>query len=216
MLEFKKLGSDVLKIKHYMEISDVAFCDISIGAKYMWRDEYVIDYAIVNDTLIIKENGPDYKDNFYYPMGADVDGALKEIENYCRANFMPLQFCCIDDERAKLLKERYYLVDVVFDRDWNDYIYDANDFCTYKGNKFSGQRNHVNKFKKTYPDYTFSVMTGDNEKEILDFLEEYESTTEFSIESHDEEIKVADYVKNAIKLEQVGGVIKVEGKIVAL
>ena len=54
MLEFKRLGQDVLKIKQYIDKADVAFCDISIGMKYMWRDYYVVDYAIVNDTLIMK------------------------------------------------------------------------------------------------------------------------------------------------------------------
>ena len=72
MIEFKKLGADVGIIKDYIEQSDVCFCDISIGAKYMWRDEYVIEYAIVEDTLILKEDGPDYKDCFYYPMGKNV------------------------------------------------------------------------------------------------------------------------------------------------
>lgn len=36
------------------------------------------------------------------------------------------------------------------DRDWSEYIYDAQDLMELKGKKFQAKRNHVNKFKRTY------------------------------------------------------------------
>ena len=216
MLNFQKLGAFVSAVKEYFEKSEISFCDLSIGAKYMWRDEYVIDFAIFNDTLIIKEDGPSYKDNFYYPMGKDIAGALNEIENYCREKFIPLCFCCIDKEHAKILKDRYHEVKIFNDRDWDDYIYCAVAFKTYSGKKYNGQRNHVNKFKKTYPNYNFVVMKDSDLPRIKKFLLDYENATEFSADSKDEQEKVLDYVEHALELEQVGGFIEVDGKIVAL
>ncbi len=87
MLKFKKLGDNLNEInalRGYTDRSKVSFCDISVGVKYMWRDDFVIDYAIYNDTLIMRESCPDYKNAFYYPIGKDEQGALNEIENYCR------------------------------------------------------------------------------------------------------------------------------------
>ena len=150
MLEFKTLGADVSILTEYIDKSHTPCCDISLGIRFMWRNDFLVTYAIYNDTLIMKESSPDYTDVFYYPIGKDVLGALNEIENYCKQTAIPLEFCCIDDRVATFLTARYHSAEVFFERDWNDYIYTAEQFKTYAGKKLSGQRNHVNKFTKLY------------------------------------------------------------------
>ena len=220
MLKFKKLGdnmNEIIALRDYMDRSRVSFCDISVGAKYMWRDDFVIDYAIYNDTLIMRESCPDYKNAFYYPIGKDEQGALNEIENYCRTKKEALRFCCLDEAVKAELSERYPLAEFSFDRNWSDYIYNAQDFKTYSGKKFSGQRNHVNKFKKTYPDYRFRILAETDIPRVEEFLKEYERETTVSMWSEkEEEKKVADYVEKSFVLGQLGGYIEVGGKIVAL
>ncbi len=216
MLKFTKLGKDVLKIKEYIDRSEISFCDLSIGMKYMWRDEYVVEYVIVNDTLIMKENGPDYSDVFYYPCGADVDGALSLIEEYCRVKNIPLCFGCIDNQKAGFLASRYKEVKIVNDRDWSDYIYESEKFKTYSGKKLSGQRNHVNKFKRLYPDYVFNKIEKSDLPAVKDFLTEYAHSKALSDGAKDEYEKIDDYLDNMFALGQVGGFICVGGKIVAI
>lgn len=216
MLKFKSLDKDVKTIEKYLNMSTISFCDISLGMKYMWRDCYVVDYAIVNDTLIMKETGPDYTDVFYYPFGKDVLGALNLIEEYCKANNLPLVFGCIDNEKASFLAQRYKEVVIENDRAWSDYIYDAEKFKTYSGKKLSGQRNHVNKFKRLYPNYTFNVLKEIDLDRVKAFLTEYEHSKVLSDGAKDEYEKVLDYIENAFWLGQVGGFLEVNGKIVAL
>ena len=69
MLQFTKLEKNVKIIEPYIKQSEISFCDISLGVRFMWGDEFIIEYAIYNDTLIMKEDSPDYKNSFYYPMG---------------------------------------------------------------------------------------------------------------------------------------------------
>lgn len=216
MLEFKKLGKDVLEIKRYIDNAEISFCDISIGMKYMWRNEYVVDYAIYNDTLVMKERGPDYTDVFYFPFGKDVDGTLLKIEEYCKSNNLPLIFGCVDNSHSAFLTRRYKKVAVENERDWSDYIYEAEKFKTYAGKKLSGQRNHVNKFKKLYPNYLFERFTPELIPEVKDFLQEYASSKVLSSGAKDEYEKISDYLDNMFALEQVGGLIRVDGKIVAI
>ncbi len=217
MLEFIRLKENVIDISDFMEKSEIEFCDYSIGAKYIWRDEFIIEYAIYNDTLIMKESCEDYSTGFYYPIGKDVCGALDKIEEYCMKEGCPLVFCCIDNAKASELLERYPFAKVMNERDWSDYIYDAEKFKTYSGKKLSGQRNHVNKFKKLYPDYRFSVVNEQDFKDIEIFLEEYERTTEFSSPLQvAEDRKLRDYIFNMHKLGQVGGIIRVGEKVVSL
>ncbi|MBO4594919.1 MAG: DUF2156 domain-containing protein, partial [Clostridia bacterium] len=217
MPEFKRLDRDVLLIKKYFEESEIGFCDISAGVKYMWRDDYVIEYAIVNDTLILKEDNPFTKNCFYYPMGKDVVGAIETIENYCKKNRLPLVFCYIDDERVKVLSKRYPYYSAEYDRAWCDYIYDAESFIEFKGKKYGGQRNHINKFRKLYPDHSFRELTEKDLPKTRELLFEYErEKTANGWSEYEEEKNVHDYVENAFTLSQLVGGLFVGDRLVGL
>lgn len=181
----------------------------------MWREDYVVDYAVFNDTLVMKENGPEYASVFYYPIGNDVVGALKEIETFARSKNLPLSFGCLTDEQARFLTERYYSVDCSFERDWCDYIYSAEQFKTYAGKKLSGQRNHVNKFKKLYPNYSFKVATPNDLQKIKEFFAGFKVSRAFSEEESNEICEAMDLTENMFELGQVGGYIEVDGRVVA-
>ena len=215
MLEFKRL-EEVNLIKEHIKQSQIQFCDISLGVRYMWGDDFMVDYAIFDDTLILKESCADYQNAFYYPMGKNIEGAIEKIEEYALKNNIPLQFCCLDNKTAGELTNRYKLVNIYNNRDWSDYIYSAEKFKTYSGNKLSGQRNHVNKFKRLYPNYKFKVIEQSDFDRIKDFLNEFESNKEFLRWSEKvEQKKVFDLVINMQKLNQVGGLIEVDNKVVA-
>ena len=217
MLNFKPLKGQVEIIKEYINSSDIEFCDISIGAKYMWRDVYFIDYAFCGETLILKESCESYQNAFYFPFGKEIDKALCEIEEYCIANSIPLLFCCIDNEKAKFLKNRYFNAEVESSLDWNDYIYNAQEFKNFKGKKYNGQRNHINKFKKLYPDYKFKVIEQQDLPRIFEFLQEFEKQNlNLDSSAQEEESKVADYINNMFNLSQFGGLIELNEKVIAI
>ena len=217
MLEFKKLGKDVNLIKEYVQNYGGTFCDFSLGVRYMWGESFAVEYAEHNHTLILKESGPEFTDVFYYPYGQDQNGALLEIENYAKSKNIPLIFCYVDDVRAELLKERYHHVKASFNRDWCDYIYTAEQFKTYSGKKLSGQRNHVNKFKRLYPDYKFKIITEEDLPKIKAFLDVFYSKAVLSGWTEEEDKKtVYDLVENMFSLSQMGGYLEVDNKIVAV
>ena len=217
MLKFTPIENQVNFLKKYFEKSNISFCDISLGVRFMWREDFVVEYAIYNDTLILKETSADYKNAFYYPMGEDVFGALNQIEEYCQKNNQPLLFCCIDNKTVSLLAERYYHLTVKNDRAWSDYIYDADKFKTFSGKKFSGQRNHVNKFKKTYPNYLVKPITKDDLDKIKEFMWRYEAENDFSVwTAREEQRKMEEYLDNMFDIGQFGCYLEVGGKIVAI
>ncbi len=217
MKEFLPLGKTVKKIEKYLSKSKVSFCDISLGAKYLWRDEFNIEYAIVNDTLILKESCRDYKDAFYYPMGEDEESALQSIEDYTRSKHIPLIYCCLDKEREETLKNRYEFTETFFDRKWSDYIYTAEQFKGYSGKKMSGQRNYVNRFNKNYPVNIFKIMTKDDISEVLEFISDFERGRDFSLWTEKaEHLKLADYIENMFSINQVGGILKVADKVIGV
>lgn len=216
-MQFTRLTEDNINlIKEYFELSTISFCDISLGEKYMWRDEYVIDFAIINQTLIMKESCSEYKNVFYYPIGKDIEGGLQRIEEYCRENDLPLEFCCIDDKTASILKDRYFDVEVFFEREWNDYIYTAEQFKTYAGKRLSGQRNHVNKFKKNYPNYSFKQVEQQDLPILHEFLEKYKNSPHLTDGARAEVDMAHNYLDNIFLLNQDAGMLIVDEMPVAL
>lgn len=216
MLKFKKLESDLSQIKEYIKEYGGGFCDLSLGVRFTWGSECAVEYAEYNHTLILKEASDYHEEAFYYPLGEDIDGALKEIESYCIKNAKPLRYCCVDNAVAQRLTERYEELTVSFERDWCDYIYNAESFRTYAGKKLSGRRNHVNKFKKLYPDYEFKKMTEQDKPRIKEFLAEYNSRgSSGHFTEQKEREKVEQLLDNAEYLEQLAGYVQVNGKVVA-
>lgn len=214
-MQLTPLKENVLILKDYFENSPVSFCDISVGNKYMWRDLFVQEYAIIDDTLICCESTKDYQNAFYFPMGKNEENALKEIESYQKSRGEDVLFCCIDNEKASFLTTRYRYVKVSNDRAWSDYIYDAEKFKTYSGKKFSGQRNHVNKFNKTY-NYTFKRAEISDVEKIREFLDKNGKETEITDwTAVEERNKLSDMVEKAFSLGQLSAFIEVDGKVIA-
>lgn len=216
MIQFEKL-TDVNLIKDYVNLTDGMLCDISLGVRFMWRDEYRVEYAVVDQTLILKESTDEEQDCFYFPIGKNPTLALEAIEEFCVETSLPLCFGCLTAEQAELLQARYLLCEREDLEDWCDYIYTAEQFKTYAGKKLSGQRNHVNKFKKLYPNYKFNIIDEQSIALVLEFLDEFKRVSGSISEEKEHELCGArDLVQNMFSVDQFGGYITVDGKIVAL
>ena len=60
-----------------------------------------------------------------------------------------------------------------FERKWSDYVYSAEEISTFKGKKFSGQRNHINKFRSLYGEPDFRPMKPEFLPQINEMLDLY-------------------------------------------
>ncbi len=217
MLKFKNLKKNSLPLKKYYEQSKIEFCDISVGVKFLWRDDFKVKYAVYRDTLILKETNKDYKNAFYYPMGKDEIGALEKIFELTLKKGKDLTICYLDEERVSVLREKFPLLECYYDRDWSDYIYDAKEFCLLVGKKYSGQRNHINKFKSLYPNFEYKRIENADLNDIETFLKEYKASRNLTSWTEKAENKrLIEYVKNLKKLENEGIALKVGGKIVGI
>lgn len=100
--------------------------------------------------------------------------------------------------------------------DWGDYLYNAVDLATLVGHRFNKKRNRVNKFKSTYPDYRYEMITSQNLPEITAFFETYKQEYQKnSLLFTYEESKVVQVLHEYEKLKFEGGALRVSGQIVA-
>ena len=106
-MNFIKESQDLNKLNKYFCLNSKSFCDFSVGAKYLWKDEFRCEYFDDGENLVIKESTRDYENAFYFPFGKDADKSLNLIENYALKNYRELKFCCLTLEQAEFLQKRY-------------------------------------------------------------------------------------------------------------
>ena len=219
MLTFKKLPKNsVNKIMDFVRQNNEKTCDYSQGVIFMWYDHFRYEYTIYNDMLILKV-GDKSSPTFFPPLGnGDFWGAVSEIEKYCVENEYRIRFAFLAKETADAFCERYngYAVKTGYNRNFSDYIYLFEDIKNFKGKRYNGQRNHINNFKKAYPDYQYKKITKKDIPRIVEFLKEYKTQHKKmkGIEKT-EYLNTVKLVENYRPKDFVGGYLQVNGKIVA-
>lgn len=56
-------------------------------------------------------------------------------------------------------------------RDLFDYVYDADSMISLSGRQYNGQRNHINRFKRSFPDWTFEEISDENLDTVMLFIQ---------------------------------------------
>lgn len=223
MLEFQKTKKEnVVRVAPFFRAQMTHVSDFSLCYQFMWHKAFTPDFAIAEDCLILKEVYAG-KEWFHYPLSRTGDEeaerrAVALIEEYCRDKEMRLHFTNVAEKNVPWLVLRYGQdVSVTNIRRWRDYLYEAEAFRTYAGGKYAGQRNHVNKFKKQYPDWTFTVYRPEEEGELVAFLHEYDAVqrAKDNYIADEEMDEVYELVPEIGKFGLMCGLLRAGGKIVA-
>lgn len=70
---------------------------------------------------------------------------------------------CVTPENFSQMEEWYPgQFRIEYDRDQADYIYETEKLATLAGKKLHGKRNHINKFKQLYPDWSYESLSDEN------------------------------------------------------
>ena len=177
-----------------------------------------MEFAEFNETLVFMVRVKYHNDStaFTIPLGKDIHGCFREIELYCKSAGIPFRFCTVTREELPLLASVYGDIKVHQEKSWSDYIYRAEDITTLAGRRFSGQRNHINYFKKTFEDYTFEEICGENLNEVKIFYDAYNLTvSKPSAIFTEEKEKTIEVLNNYDTYGLFGGLLRVNGSVSA-
>ena len=155
---------------------------------------------------------------YCYPMGnGDKKAAIEAIirDSECLSSDFVI-FGMVNefaDELESLFPDRFK---IVFDRDGSDYIYNSEDLINLIGKKYQPKRNHISFFKKNY-NWSYEKITSDNIGECIAMNERW---IEESLYEHKEElVEELEIIKlvfeNYDALDFVGGLIRVDGEVIA-
>jgi Uncharacterized conserved protein len=219
MLTFEPITADnILKSVDYFKYKVSRTSDYTVGSMYMWRDFYETQFTIYDDMILYRVKFMN-RISFTFPVGGGSrTKAMDALKEYCSENNIPLWFCTVPEEAIPTLINKFNgTLPCKPSRDWADYLYLAEDLATMAGRKYSGQRNHINKFKKLYPDYKYQRITPDNLPRVEKFLRYYQENHMKDAALAQEELsRTLELLQYLEKFQLPGAFIEVEGKIVAM
>jgi hypothetical protein len=213
MLSFKKVTfEDIETVRGYFDRCASHSSDYTTGIIYMWRDFYDMKYAVCGDALVFSLGYDGGKEAFLLPHSEYFEEAVREIENHCRETGKPMHFYSVEKEMIEKIKSvypecRYYAEDM-----WADYLYEADMIKNLTGKKYSAQRNHINKFSRLYPGYTFGEITAED-IDACALLAEKRAESKDSEQASEETKAVLDVLKNLDKYGFLTGILKVDGAV---
>lgn len=222
MLQFTPIDEQYAPLlrKYYSQCT-YRLCEYSLGVKLMWKDHWKPEFAESHGCLVIPNHSAHYGAMFDFPIPlpgeGDVDAALDDIDEWCVEKGVPPSFGVVpEDERERLMK-RYPYTTVDSDRLWQDYFYTAESLSAFAGRHYSGQRNHINKFRKLYPNAVYRELTEADRDAVDAFWHEFHKV--FNKEDADAKLEVC-YARRL--MEQVGaawaktGCVELDGKLIAI
>lgn len=218
MIGFRKLDlEDKEIVRKYVFESSRRNCDLTFSNLYSWRFLYLTEIAEHKGFLVIKF----YLDNeaaYMLPVG---NGNLKEViedlmEDASRSGSKFRMFgICSENvkEIEELFPEKFIFTS---ERDYADYIYLRSSLASLQGKKYQPKRNHVNKFRKQYPDYVFKPLTKDLVSECLKLESLWckANNCKENEELQDERKSMNIALKNISELDITGGVLFADNNII--
>ena len=178
MLQFQSVKKrDAARLRKYYEGCDYGLCEYSVGTKLMWRGVLHPSWTEAAGCLVVR-NEIGGQVVFDYPVPGpegDEDAALEAIETYCLEQGLPPVISVVPESRAPRLLARYPYAQVSNVRTWQDYVYYREDLQFFTGRRYSGQRNHINKFRAGWPEAAFRPLTAADEAVIQRFWQDYEA-----------------------------------------
>lgn len=205
-------------ISSYFEKAQSRSCERTFVNVYLWSRHDKVQYAIIEDTLVFRDSGKNL--SFTYPAGEpeNVKKALEFLMEYCKEkdvpfilyNVTPHMFAQLD----KWYPKKFF---IEYNRDLADYVYETEKLASLAGKKLHGKRNHINKFKALYPDWSYEPLNDDNVEDCFQMALKWRNKNgcEDDPEKNAEMCVTLNSLRLYKELGLKGGVLKADGKIVA-
>lgn len=217
--EFKRPElEDKELISSYFAKAPGRSCERTFVNVYLWSRHYKVKFAVIEDALVFRDEGDGFA--FSYPAGKDeaVKKALEALMEYCRERKCPFRLYNVTEEHfAQLCGWFPVRFQIRYDRDAADYVYETEKLATLAGKKLHGKRNHINKFKALYPDWSYESLNDDNVEECFQMALKWRNQNgcDDDAEKNAEMCVTLNSLRLYKELGLRGGVLKIGEKIAA-
>lgn len=211
----KKKEIDSIFSKNEQNTSDFSFSNL-----FAWSDQFLSEFAIIDNTFFLKTNCYPNKSCYMFPIGnMDLRNAIELILDDAkeRNNFSKM---------LGITYEMWEKINFIFpdfftytpDRNLFEYVYLSEQLISLKGSKLQSKRNHINRFKKENPSWYYKRINKINEiNQCIAMLNVWEKSEEkrLSVSQYAEYNAVKKMLDNYEKLNLIVAAIFVNDKIIA-
>lgn len=218
-MELKKVElTDRDMMNRYLMMKPDRCCDMTFADIYLWSRKYKVGYTLLENCLVFGDPGETW--SFAFPFGEEEDQkkAIAALEEDAAKEGKPFKLYLVTPSDFEKLEQWYPgRFQVAYDRDVADYVYETEKLANLSGKAYHNKKNHVNKFKATYPDWSYEKITDENVEECFQMALEWRRLNQCD---QDEEKRAEVCVTmNALRLmnelQLTGGLLRVDGKVVA-
>lgn len=204
-------------INQYLSYADTRSCEMTFANTYLWSRYYDIGFAVVEDMLVFGNMAGDT--SFTVPVGpGELKKAVDILIAYCEEKEVPFQLHNVTREDFERLDSLYpQEFSIFYERDYADYVYETEKLAKLSGKKYHSKKNHINKFKSLYPDWSYETITKDNVEECFQMALRWRELNgcEEDEEKHAEICVALNFLRLFDELAMRGGALRVDGRIVA-
>lgn len=219
-LDFHSLDiGDRQRVEHYTLRGEGQSCDLSFANMFGWSHLYGTELAEMDGCLIVRFRA-DGRLAYMSPILPERDDVL-----FCRGldairrdalQWNEPYLIILDSERQRDLLVLHCGRDYELktERDYSDYLYLRRILQELPGKHLQGKRNHVNRFKAKYPDFTYEKLEKKDLEECLDLTRRWKAkklVDSVRRECSDEYSVIVRIMQNWDVLEMTGGCIRVGG-----
>lgn len=219
MIEFKRPElEDKEQIESYLHKQNSRSCELTFANTYLWSRHYGVEFAIMEDMLIYKSK--EKEPGFTFPLGEEknVKRAMEAIDAWCEEQGLKYHYHLVTKEQFAMMGRLYPgAFEIEYDRDAADYVYEREKLANLSGKKYHGKKNHVNKFKRMYPDWSYEPITEENKEECFQMALQWrkENGCEEDQEKAAELCVALNYLRLFDELGMRGGLLRAGGRVVA-
>ena len=160
-MEFRPVRlEDKAAIEHFTRPSGICNCDLAFANMYCWEGTYRSAWCVEEGFLLIRF----YIDGSHHivymqPLGeGDFTHLIPRLEADARAAGQPLRISGLTPEGAAAVRRAHPEFGIWRNRDYEDYVYRADDLRNLTGRRYQPKRNHINRFEAAY-DYRYEELT---------------------------------------------------------
>lgn len=192
-------------------------CEHSFTNNLLWSPFYGTRYCVIEGNLVFKSG--EEKLSVSFPIGKNqIQKTMDKLLQYFEEKKQPFSMHSVTPEQFELLTQMYPgKFQIVYDRDWADYIYESEKLISLSGKKLHGKRNHINNFIKAYPDYQYERIDAKNREECIELAQNWreENGCDSDPEKNEEFCVTLRALKEMEDLNLTGGLIRADGRVVA-
>ncbi len=216
-IAFKEITlQDKMIISTFLQQENFMISDIAFGNLFIWRLARKIEFAIIENCLVIKTTYPNQKPFVFFPIGmGDKIRCIKILQQYFYAQNMPLEFHSLEKNNLNTLIHIFgNNIHYNLNRDRSDYIYNTTNLIHLSGRKYHKKKNHLNRFFQEYNGFTFEKITESNIHELQTIWQQWDNAGD-DIGLQNESKGIMSALQHYNDLDFMGGLLRFDSNIIA-